>query len=259
MDSNFSNIFKYDSNGFQINFDESSHLYENELNHINYNVLNLEKCETAISNLNNEENINNNKDLKNNKSKKNLLGKKKKKKHSKYSTDNIIIKIKSYFLIYLSNFINKLINNKYNGNIGHEILQKQLLKIDIKKFSSKDDKQLLNKTLEIIFSENISGIYKQYNKEHNKILIKKLLKEEDEEKRECFKKLFNLTFIECLNHLRGSEIIKELFGLGPLDNFLNLFEDDTDYQENVKYCINNFEEIIGKKRSIKEKISPKIN
>ena len=66
--------------------------------------------------------------MKNNKSKNNLLGKKKKKKHSKYSTDNIIIKIKSYFLIYLLNFINKLINNKYNGYIGHEILQKQLLK-----------------------------------------------------------------------------------------------------------------------------------
>jgi len=221
--------------------------------------LNLEKCETGISNLKKEENINNNKDLKNNKSNKNLLGKKKKKKHSKYSMDNIIIKIKSYFLIYLHNFINKLINNGYNDNIGHEILQKQLLKIDNKKFSSKDDKQLLNKTLEIIFSENISGKYKQYNKEHNKILIKKLLKEEDEEKRECFKKLFNLTFVECLKHLRGSKIIKELIGLETLDIFLNLFEDDKDYQENVKYCINNFEEIIGKKRSIKEKISPRIN
>ena len=38
-----------------------------------------------------------------------------------------------------------------------------------------------------------------------------------------------------------------------MDNFLNLFEGDKDYQENVKYCINNFEEIIGKKRSQKEK------
>ena len=59
--------------------------------------------------------------------------------------------------------------------------------------------------------------------------------------------------------MRGSEIIKELFGLEPLDKFLNLFEDDTDYQENVKYCINNFEEIIGNKRSINERISQRIN
>ena len=250
MDSNFSNISNSDSNGFQSNFDESSLLYNNELNHIIDDELNLEKCETGISNLKKEENINNNKDLENNKSKKNLLGRKKKKKHSKYSTDNIIRKIKSYFFIYLLNFINKIIDNKYNGNIGQDILQKQLLKIDNKIFSSKDDKQLLNKTLEIIFSENISGIYHRYNKTHNKVLIKKLLKEEEDEgKRKSFKKLFNLTFIECLKHFRGSEIIEELNGLDHLDNFLNLFKDDKDYQDNVKYCINNFEEIIEKKRS----------
>lgn len=250
MDSNFSNISNSDSNGFQSNFDESSLLYNNELNHIIDDELNLEKCETGISSLKKEENINNNKDLENNKSKKNLLGRKKKKKHSKYSTDNIIRKIKSYFFIYLLNFINKIIDNKYNGNIGQDILQKQLLKIDNKIFSSKDDKQLLNKTLEIIFSENISGIYHRYNKAHNKVLIKKLLKEEEDEgKRESFKKLFNLTFIECLKHFRGSEIIEELIGLDSLDNFLNLFKDDIDYQDNVKYCINNFEEIIEKKRS----------
>jgi hypothetical protein len=252
MDS-ISNIFNTDSNGSQSNFDESSYLYKKELNHIIENDLNLENSETGISSLKKEEDINNNKDLKNNELKQNLLGRKKKKKHSKYSTDNIIRKIKSYFLIYLLNFINKLIDNKYNGNIGQGVLEKQLLKIDNKKFSSKDDKQLLNKTLEIIFSENISGIYQRYNIDHNKVLIMKLLKEEDEGKRECFKKLFNLTFIECLKHFRGSEIIEELIGLDSLDNFLNLFEGDKDYQENVKYCINNFEEIIGKKRSQKEK------
>jgi hypothetical protein len=252
MDS-ISNIFNTDSNGSQSNFDESSYLYKKELNHIIENDLNLENSETGISSLKKEEDINNNKDLKNNELKQNLLGRKKKKKHSKYSTDNIIRKIKSYFLIYLLNFINKLIDNKYNGNIGQDILEKQLLKIDNKKFSSKYDKQLLNKTLEIIFSENISGIYQRYNIDHNKVLIMKLLKEEDEGKRECFKKLFNLTFIECLKHFRGSEIIEELIGLDSLDNFLNLFEGDKDYQENVKYCINNFEEIIGKKRSQKEK------
>lgn len=252
MDS-ISNIFNTDSNGSQSNFDESSYLYKKELNHIIENDLNLENSETGISSLKKEEDINNNKDLKNNELKQNLLGRKKKKKHSKYSTDNIIRKIKSYFLIYLLNFINKLIDNKYNGNIGQGVLEKQLLKIDNKKFSSKDDKQLLNKTLEIIFSENISGIYQRYNIDHNKVLIMELLKEEDEGKRECFKKLFNLTFIECLKHFRGSEIIEELIGLDSLDNFLNLFEGDKDYQENVKYCINNFEEIIGKKRSQKEK------
>ena len=259
MDS-ISNIFNTDSNGSQSNFDESSYLYKKELNHIIENDLNLENSETGISSLKKEEDINNNKDLKNNELKQNLLGRKKKKKHSKYSTDNIIRKIKSYFLIYLLDFINKLIDNKYNGNIGQGVLEKQLLKIDNKKFSSKDDKQLLNKTLEIIFSENISGIYQRYNIDHNKVLIIKLLKEEDEGKRECFKKLFNLTFIECLKHFRGSEIIEELIGLDSLDNFLNLFEGDKDYQENVKYCINNFEEIIGKKRSQKEKnINPRID
>jgi hypothetical protein len=247
MDS-ISNIFNTDSNGSQSNFDESSYLYKKELNHIIENDLNLENSETGISSLKKEEDINNNKDLKNNELKQNLLGRKKKKKHSKYSTDNIIRKIKSYFLIYLLNFINKLIDNKYNGNIGQDILEKQLLKIDNKKFSSKYDKQLLNKTLEIIFSENISGIYQRYNIDHNKVLIIKLLKEEDEGKRECFKKLFNLTFIECLKHFRGSEIIEELNGLVSLDKFLNKFEDDIEYQENVKFYVSQIEEIMERKR-----------
>ena len=144
-----------------------------------------------------------------------------------------------------------IINNKYNNNFGQK-----LVKIDNQKLSSKDDKEFLNKTIKEIFSENVisKANLNLYNENHNRDLIEQLLNEEDEEKRIFFNKLFNLTFIECLKHFRGSIIIEELNGLDSWDKFLNKFKDEKDYQENVKYYIFNFEKVTERKRNKKEKI-----
>ena len=114
----------------------------------------------------------------------------------------------------------------------------------------------MNKTIKEIFSENVisKANLNLYNENHNRDLIEQLLNEEDEEKRIFFNKLFNLTFIECLKHFRGSIIIEELNGLDSWDKFLNKFKDEKDYQENVKYYIFNFEKVTERKRNKKEKI-----
>ena len=245
--------------------DEGSYLdfYNNEINHENEDNFDLENRETGISNKKKEVNIDNNKILDDNKSKTKFLGKKKKnssKKESerKYDGDNVKRKIKSTLLSYLLSFINLIIKKKYNYNIGQDRPLKQLVKIDYQKLSSKDDKEFLNKTLNEIFSENeiTKANLNLYNENHNKDIINQLLNEENEEKRDFFTKLFNLTFIKCLKHFRGSENIEELNGLDSLDKFVNKFKNKTNYQEIVKYYIFNFEKVIERKRkrSKKEKI-----
>ena len=187
--------------------------------------------------------------------KKSLLGRKKKGSnetgnHNKYSEDNVIKKIKTHLLTILYKFINDVIKKVYNGNIGHGILQKQLLKINQNQvIVSKNNKQFLNKTLKDIFSEDISTKYSTYSLSHNKELIKNLLNETDEEKRIKLNKLFNLTFIECLRHFRGSEFIEELRGLDSLESVLKKFENDKDYLDEFNgYCFK-FEEVIQKKKN----------
>ena len=248
MENILSNILNDNSNNNPNYSDEFFYLFRNEINNkIDYN-LNLENSETGFSNLKKEENIDNTKISDNNKPKDNLLGRKKK-IHTKYDFDNIFKKIKSTLLIYLLNFINMLIKKIYNDNIGHDIFLKQLLRIDNKEFSSINNQELLNKTLKEIFSENsLSQKYSKYNKKHNRYLIEQLLNEEDEEKRVFFNKLFNLNFIKCLKHFSGSEIIEELNGLDSLDKFLNKFEDDIEYQKNVKFYISQIEEIMKRKK-----------
>ena len=248
MENSLLNILNNNSNKSQQYSEEFLNLFGNENNNIIGNFLNLEDCETGLSNLKKVGNVNNNKVSENNKPENNLL-RNKKKTHTKYDFDNIFKKTKSTLLIDLLNFINKLIKKKYNDNIGHDIFLKQLLRIDNKEFSSIDNKVLLNKTLKEIFSENaLSKKYSKYNESHNRDLIQQLLNEEDEEKRVFFNKLFNLTFIKCLKHFGGSEIIEELNGLDSFDGFLNKFKDEPEYQKTVKHYISNIEKIMERKR-----------
>ena len=195
------------------------------------------------------------KDKEKEKMKKCLLGRKKKDsnepgKHNKFSEDNIIKKIKSNLLLILLKFINIEIDKIYKGNIGHGIFQKHLLKINQNQvIISKNNKQFLTKTLKDIFSDDISTKYSFFSVSHNRELIQALLNENDEEKRIKFNKLFNLTFIDCLKHFRGSVFIEELSGLGSLDSLLKKFEGDKEYLHDFKFYCLNLEDVIQKKKN----------
>ena len=41
-----------------------------------------------------------------------------------------------------------------------------------------------------------------------------------------FKNIFNLTFVDCLNHFRGSKIVEELEGMNNLEEFLKDLKKD---------------------------------
>ena len=180
--------------------------------------------------------------------------------HNKYSDDNIRRKIKHFILKNLLIFLNIKIKEIYI-EIGNGIFKKELQTINQ---SQKSDATInfninfLQKPLSEIFSENISGRFTNLPSNHNKSLINQLLNEKDEEKRIYFRKLFGLHFIDCLRHFRGEEHINILDGLVCFKDMKNEIlikyaEDGNDYYETLKYYLNNYENIIYKKKARKSR------
>ena len=187
---------------------------------------------------------------------KKLIGRKTKRnegfgEHNKFSDDNLIRKSKHIVLDSALVFINKKIIELYPSNSKKEKLKiKQLFKLgqnQAEKSKAEYNKLFLNKTLETIFSETISTKYSRYDPNHNKDLIKDLLNDKNEKKRLIFKKIFSKTFMDCLNHFRGSQIKEELSGMKTFDKYC----DETDFGNNSEeyknilgIFVNNYEKII---------------
>ena len=120
-------------------------------------------------------------------------------------------------------FINKKIKSLYSYDDEKIIKEKQLFKLKQNQpTSSRIDynKDFLEKTLGLIFSGNISSKYSCHPLTHNKKLIESLINDKDEKKRNIFINIFNLTFLDCLKHFRGSEKIVELDGINDLEDYL---------------------------------------
>jgi len=173
----------------------------------------------------------------------------KKQKHNKYIDDNVRRKVKHIILENIKNFINNKIDIIYEGMIGYGINIKKLLILNQEK-NSKDSVafniDFLKQTLNTIYSGDISNKYTNFPKDHNKSLIRKLLNEKDETKRNYFNRLFNLTFFDCLQHFRGSKTFEELEGLTQINESLKEFDDT--YKLCVSQYINNYESIINSKK-----------
>ena len=94
-------------------------------------------------------------------------------KHTKYTDDNMLEKIKNIILGTFLISINSLLKKFYIKELGQN---KRLFKLT-KKGSRQLDyyKELFNKNLKEIFSDDISKKFKSHNKAHNKILINQLL------------------------------------------------------------------------------------
>ena len=171
--------------------------------------------------------------------------------HNKYSDDNIIRKCKHLVLNSVMEFINEKLKLIYNQNK----LKKKLLSFDKtqKADASVDyNKNFLTKKLREIFSENISTKFTNFVPENNKLIIERLTNE-DENNKIYFNKLFNLTFLQCLNHYIGANYIKELDGMKCFNDDKNKIDDKDGYVDILKYYLNNFEERIMGKKSRKQR------
>ena len=180
--------------------------------------------------------------------------------HNKFSGDNLRRKAKNLIIDYALDFLNEKINKIYKGNIGEGITIKKLLPIN--RFSKGDttiqhNKDILNKTLGDIYSISISARYKYYSPNHNSELIKKLLNEKDENKRLYFKKLFNITFLECLKEFCGYDICEELKDFKKFSEIKKTFKYEPKYINELESYLIKFENIInsikGRKKRIKMK------
>jgi len=179
------------------------------------------------------------------------------KEHNKFSQDNLFRKLKCILFNSLRKYDNDVICKVYNNNIGKGIFTKQIFKINHEQIFSSDtdfNKNLLDKTQGEIFSENITTKFSNYPLSHNKDIIEALLNESDEEKRKKFEKLFNKTFLECIQHIRGSKKIPGLEGLEKVfKKELNELHEETNYINELKKLINNYEDICYNKTSRKKK------
>ena len=115
----------------------------------------------------------------------------------------------------------------------------------------------MNKTLQEIYSNCISTRYTNYPKNKNATLIKELLEDEDEENQNYFRKLFNLTFLDCLKHFVNQKNIEELNGLQLYEDMKkdsnelekkNIDINDKEYLLCLDYHLKEYEEILGRKR-----------
>ena len=193
----------------------------------------------------------------------NELDKKEKNKdsntHDRYSDDNMRKKCKNIILKFALEFLNKKIKEQYDGNIGKGKFRKELkiLNQDEKVNSTVNiEKSFLTKTLKDIFSENISARLSNFPKNHNKILIESLIEEKDEEKKQYFIKLFNITFLDCLKYFRGEETgIGELEGFKTISSFKETLieEQGEEYFDLFMYYMKNFKDIIESKKARKKK------
>jgi len=163
--------------------------------------------------------------------------------------------IKHAVLNNILNFINKKIKIVYSNEDEIILKEKRLLKLkQNQSINSKANynKTFINKTLKEIFSENISSKYSRHSPSHNKDIIEMLLNESDEAKKATFIKIFNLTFLDCLNHFRGSAILEDLQGMNQINNYIEegkMGNTDEEYCTIFNYFINNFENIIMAKKA----------
>ena len=199
--------------------------------------------------------------IKNNLEKKPHLGRKRKNEdsigeHNKFSGDNLRRKAKKLIIDNALDFLNEKIKQIYKGNIGQGITIKKLLPIN--RFTKSDtsiqhNKDILNKTLNDIFSIDIGARYSYYSPNHNKELIKRLLNEKDEKKRIFFKKIFNITFLECLKRFCGNDTCEELKGFKTFNEIKNSFKDEPEYINGLESFLKMFENNIKSKKGRKKR------
>ena len=172
--------------------------------------------------------------------------------HNKYTSDNLIRKCKAVVINILSKLINKKIYEIYKDDITYSSKKKKLVKMkqfQIANSNIEFNKLFIHKKLKDIFSENLSSRCTSYSIDHNKNLVNDLLNEKDLTRRNKFQELFELTFLDCVEHLRGSKYIDILEDLEKYDKVCDNLNGDEDYKESFRCYIDNFETIINNKKS----------
>ena len=120
------------------------------------------------------------------------------------------------------------------------------------------NQKFIKKTIGTILSDTISTRFTNYRPKHNEELIKRLKEDENKNIREYFEKLFNLTFLDCVDHFIWNEKLEILEGMTLFEEMKddhaqlekrNIDLNDESYLENLKYYFENYESILKAKKS----------
>jgi hypothetical protein len=120
------------------------------------------------------------------------------------------------------------------------------------------NQKFMKETIGTILSDTISARFTNYRPKHNEELIKRLKEDENKNIREYFEKLFNLTFLDCVDHFIGNEKLEILEGMTLFEEMKddhaqlekrNIDLNDESYLENLKYYFENYESILKAKKS----------
>ena len=226
----------------------------------NSNERNINICIPNETNTNNrnEENLNNNIENINNEEVKNtFLNKKRNRTNNSSYINKIIIKIRIMVIKSIFLFINNTIKEKYDDDISKSVFIKQFLKMNKENLYHSNvefDKEFLNKKLKDILSEKISGKYTNFKENKNKDLLESLI-EDSEKGGEFFKQLFELTFLNCLNHINGVQNLDILNGLMKVNELLRYedFKVNEDEFSVYEYYFKYYEDTINNKKPRKSK------
>ena len=178
-------------------------------------------------------------------------------KHDKYCYDNVTRKLKTKLFESILTVLNASINKvqienpkKYSKKILYS--RDFFLKVDqeiIKDINVENNKKLLKTKLKDIFSKKVSKKVERFGLDYNKKLVEKIYEEKIQGKTI---EILEKTFLECLEHFRGTKFYKELEGLekeytniikgfrdcGESEDYIEIFEDLAkrfeDYYENKK-------------------------
>ena len=220
---------------------------ENEINPNNNNNLNDE----LINNNSNNNGINNIDIPKENNKINENINLNKKKQRNKNNAPKIIKNIRISVLNAIIRFINKKIKIDLNNKIGQGIYIKQFMKINKSCLSRSKvdfDKEFLKKSLKIILSWDISPKYTNYLRSHNKELIEYLI---NEVQGKNYNEIFDLSFLDCIEYIRGTKYINILKGLETIDDIIKIDEQNMDKDEidTYKTLFLNYEDILKDKNS----------
>ena len=259
IDNNFNKDIKNELNGnnqllnaYNIKTEKVRDNNNSNKRNINYNNRN----ELNINN--NEENINNNfANINNNQNKDIFLNRKRNRNDDASYINKILKKIRIMVINSIIIFINNVIKTIYENSIGRSVIIRQFLKIDrgnLYHSSVEFDKEFLNKKLKDILSEKISGKYTNFTEDKNKDLIQFLIGDL-EKGGEFFQQLFELSFLDCLNHINGVKTLDILNGLMKVDEILRYeeFKIDEDEINAYKYYFIHYEGRINDKKPRKSK------
>ena len=159
-------------------------------------------------------------------------------------------KIRTIVINEIIDFTNRKIKF-YLKDINRGIFIKQFLDIDKSDLSHSNvdfDKKFIHFKLKDIFSKDISKKITRYFPGHNRNLLHFLIIPENEGSY-YFSQLFDLSFLDCLEHIRGSKNIELLNGMKNMEEIFESYKSNKNYYDSLIKNMTNYEIYLNRKKS----------